>query len=82
MSSARTRRRFLKEIVAATGAAAVAAGPSAATAEEPSKRLRVAANAYPWFTFYAREGRDFNASLGRRPGRRRRQRSWTGSSRW
>ncbi len=56
-----TRRNFL-----AAGAAAIAASPflraSWGSGAEPSP-LHVATNVYPWFTFYRRENRDFNADL-------------------
>jgi inosose dehydratase len=54
-----SRRDFLKT---AAFAAAVP-GASTAISRAGTGRLHVACNQYPWGVFYAREGKDFNASL-------------------
>lgn len=56
-----TRRSFLGASVAA-----IAAGPVIQVSRllgGESTSLHVATNVYPWFTFYRRENRDFNADL-------------------
>jgi len=55
-----SRREFLRTAAVATGLAAVA--PAAVPAASAGK-LHVACNQYPWGTFYARQKKDFNASL-------------------
>lgn len=58
-----TRRRFL-ENTAVFGSAALLARPLADPARpEALGKLHVACNSYTWQTFYARESRNFNASL-------------------
>lgn len=47
------RRQFLGSLAALPALAA-----------DGEKRLHVATNVYPWFTFYGREKRDFNKDLG------------------
>ncbi len=64
----KTRREFLRSAGLATGAAVIG-GSSLRSAESDGNDkdrpgdLHVATNQYPWFTFYGRENRDFNASL-------------------
>ncbi len=53
-----SRRDFLG--TTAFAAATVAGLPTSALAES---KLHLASNQYPWFTFYRRDGRDFNADL-------------------
>ncbi len=56
------RRGFLfRAGVAAGGALLTARIPAAG--QTAGKRLHLATNQYPWFTFYRRDGRDFGASL-------------------
>ncbi|MBE3134061.1 MAG: sugar phosphate isomerase/epimerase [Acidobacteria bacterium] len=58
-----SRRRFLRNLGLAAGAACVAWPARAAHAEEARPVLHLATNQYPWGTFYGRDGRDFGASL-------------------
>jgi inosose dehydratase len=57
------RRRFLKDAGLVSGAAVIGARAARAAKGKESPTLHLAANQYPWLTFYRREGRDFNASL-------------------
>jgi inosose dehydratase len=57
-----SRREFLRDVVVTTGLAAVTPAFGSA-ARAASGKLHVACNQYSWSVFYAREKRDFNASL-------------------
>ncbi len=57
-----SRREFLKGMIMTTGLA-VAAPAMGAVARAGSGTLHVACNQYSWGVFYAREKKDFNASL-------------------
>jgi inosose dehydratase len=61
-NQASSRREFLKDAVRATGLAAALPGVMGA-ARAASGKLHVACNQYSWSVFYAREKKDFNASL-------------------
>ena len=56
-----TRRQFIGSAAGAMGVAALGK-PMALFAQDP-RTDRFASNAYPWHTFYAREGRDWYADL-------------------
>ncbi|OHB63563.1 MAG: xylose isomerase [Planctomycetes bacterium RBG_13_60_9] len=62
-----SRREFLGGTVLATGLAAAVPGVMGAVARAGASgangKLHVACNQYPWGTFYARQKKDFNASL-------------------
>jgi len=60
-SKNRWHRRAVLKAAAAGGAMWLA--DRAAVAAEPRGKLHVAGNQYPWFMFYGREKRDFNAAL-------------------
>jgi len=62
-SQASSRREFLRGMVATTGLAAAGTGVMGAVARAGSGKLHVACNQYSWSVFYAREKKDFNASL-------------------
>ncbi len=58
-----SRRTFLKQTALVGGSAAVAAWTAGRAPAAQTKTLHLATNQYPWFTFYRRRGKDFNASL-------------------
>ena len=62
-SQTSSRREFLRGMVATTGLAAAGTGVMGAVARARSGKLHVACNQYSWSVFYAREKKDFNASL-------------------
>jgi len=62
-SQTSSRREFLRGMVATTGLAAAGTGVMGAVARARSGKLHVACNQYSWTVFYAREKKDFNASL-------------------
>lgn len=55
------RRQFIRSSAGVLGLAAV--GHPSALFAQSSVRDRFASNAYPWYTFYQREGRDWYANL-------------------
>jgi len=57
-----SRRTFLKELGLASGAALLSPAMLHAV-ETRAPAMHLATNQYPWFVFYQRENRDFNASL-------------------
>jgi len=58
------RRVFLRRLGAAAAAVATATtAAEAATTDNHGGKVHLATNQYPWFTFYRRQGRNFNASL-------------------
>jgi len=58
-----TRRSFLQQTSLASALIASGARSATAAADVPPRSFHLATNVYPWFTFYRRDGRDFNASL-------------------
>jgi len=62
-NQASSRREFLRDVVVTTGLAAVAPVAMGAVARAESGKLHVACNQYSWSVFYARQKKDFNASL-------------------
>jgi inosose dehydratase len=58
-----TRREFLKTATVLGGSALLSARATRGADEGPGGRLHLACNQYPWTVFYARENRDFGASL-------------------
>ena len=56
-----SRRRILRAAVA--GSAALVADWAAGGQETPPGAPHIACNQYPWFMFFGRENRDFNAAL-------------------
>jgi inosose dehydratase len=62
-NQASSRREFLRDVVLTAGLASAAPGVMTQVAKAASGRLHVACNQYPWGVFYARENKDFNASL-------------------
>lgn len=62
-NQASSRREFLRDVVLTAGLASAAPGVMTQVTKAASGRLHVACNQYPWGVFYARENKDFNASL-------------------
>jgi inosose dehydratase len=58
-----TRREFLKTATVVGGSALLGARATRGADKGPGGRLHLACNEYPWMVFYARENRDFGASL-------------------
>ncbi|RPJ33670.1 MAG: sugar phosphate isomerase/epimerase [Planctomycetaceae bacterium] len=58
-----SRREFLRDVVMTSGLAVMAPAPMSAVAWAGVEKLHVACNQYSWSVFYAREKKDFNASL-------------------
>lgn len=58
-----SRRRFLNGCILTAGALAAGKLDAAAAAAGKERKVHIATNVYPWMTFYAREGKDFMASL-------------------
>ncbi len=58
------RRHFVSTLAAsATGTLLLGAMPGEGRGASGDGKLHLATNSYPWLTFFARDGRDFNASL-------------------
>ena len=57
------RREFLKKVSLVTGSALLGAGTANRAEAKTGAKLHLATNQYPWFVYYRREKRDFNASL-------------------
>jgi len=62
-NQASSRREFCRDMMMATGLAAVAPAAMSVAARASSGKLHVACNQYSWSVFYAREKKDFNTSL-------------------
>lgn len=56
------RRDFLSASLAAAGAVAVSAARRSLPASD-TERLHLSTNVYPWYTFFRREGKDFQSDL-------------------
>jgi len=63
VSRTSSRREFLRSMVATTGLATAGTAVVSPVARAGSRKLHVACNQYSWSVFYAREKKDFNASL-------------------
>lgn len=58
-----SRRRFLQATALLAGGTLIPGRASTAAEDGSGKRLHLATNQYPWFTFYRRENRNFDQSL-------------------
>lgn len=58
-----SRRQFLQATALSVGATAWS-GVASHASEDGEAGLHVACNQYPWYTFFVREGRDFERDLG------------------
>jgi inosose dehydratase len=58
-----TRRKFVKDMVLAGGAAITATRKVEAANRKSTSKLHLACNQYPWLVFYQRENRNFNEEL-------------------
>jgi inosose dehydratase len=58
-----SRRAFLRDTVLAGGLVMAVPGLTGSAARAGTGKLHVACNQYPWGVFYARQKKDFNASL-------------------
>ncbi len=58
-----TRRKFVKDIVLASGAIVTSASTVGTAQRKNNSKLHLACNQYPWQVFYQRENRNFNKEL-------------------
>lgn len=58
-----SRRRFLGDMAVLGATMATGAGAGGSMDRRKTGKLHLACNQYPWLVFYAREGKDFSASL-------------------
>jgi len=58
-----SRRRFVKDMALASGAAAMGLAAAGAQGQSRRRKLHLSCNQYPWTVFYKRDGRDFSKEL-------------------